>query len=35
MASHLDKVRDDDSYADILANWDAGFYAKFTDTLRP
>ena len=32
MASHLDKVRDDDSYADILANWDAGFYAKFTDT---
>lgn len=35
MASHLDKVRDDDSYADILANWDAGFYARFTDTLRP
>ena len=35
MASHLDKVRDDDSYADILAGWDAGFYVKFTRVLRP
>jgi SAM-dependent methyltransferase len=35
MASHLDKVRDDDSYADILAGWDAGFYEKFTEVLRP
>ena len=35
MASHLDKVRDDDSYADILAGWDAGFYTKFTGALRP
>ncbi len=33
--SHLDRVRDDVAYSDILANWDAGFYAKFTQTLRP
>jgi SAM-dependent methyltransferase len=33
--SHLDHVRDDVSYADILANWDAAFYAKFTGALRP
>ena len=23
------------AYAEFLANWDAGFYAKYTDTLRP
>lgn len=33
--SHLDHVRDDSAYAEILAGWDAAFYAKFTDTLRP
>ena len=33
--SHLDHVRNDLAYADILANWDAAFYAKFTRTLRP
>ncbi len=33
--SHLDHVRDDAGYADILANWDATFYAKFARTLRP
>ncbi len=33
--SHLDHVRDDVGYADILANWDASFYAKFTRALRP
>lgn len=33
--SHLDRVRNDVAYSDILANWDAGFYAKFTQTLRP
>ena len=33
--SHLDHVRNDLAYADILANWDAAFYAKFTETLRP
>lgn len=35
MSSHLNEVRDDLSYADILANWDAAFYSKFTRTLRP
>jgi len=33
--SHLNAVRSDDAYAEILANWDAAFYAKFTDALRP
>jgi SAM-dependent methyltransferase len=33
--SHLDHVRDDTAYADILANWDAAFYAKFTGAMRP
>jgi SAM-dependent methyltransferase len=33
--SHLDHVRDDVGYAEILANWDAAFYAKFTANLRP
>lgn len=33
--SHLDHVRNDEAYADILAGWNAAFYAKFTDTLRP
>jgi len=33
--SHLDHVRNDDAYADILAGWDAAFYARFTETLRP
>jgi SAM-dependent methyltransferase len=33
--SHLDHVRDDTAYADILAGWDAAFYAKFTAALRP
>lgn len=32
--SHLDSIRDDAAYAEILANWDAGFYAKFTDALK-
>ena len=33
--SHLNAVRSDDAYAEILANWDEKFYAKFTDALRP
>ena len=33
--SHLDRVRDDTAYAEILANWDAAFYAKFIAALRP
>jgi len=35
MSSHLNQVRDDQGYADILAGWDAAFYAKFTRTMRP
>lgn len=34
-SSHLDRVRDDTAYAGILAGWDAAFYRKFTDALRP
>jgi SAM-dependent methyltransferase len=34
-SSHLDRVRNDVAYADLLAGWDAKFYDKFTDTLRP
>ncbi len=33
--SHLNAVRSDDAYAEILANWDEKFYSKFTDALRP
>ena len=32
--SHLNAIRDDSAYAKILENWDANFYAKFTDVLR-
>jgi SAM-dependent methyltransferase len=34
-ASHLDGVRDDLSYAKILAGWDAAFYDRFVAALRP
>jgi SAM-dependent methyltransferase len=27
--------RHNEAYAEFLANWDAGFYAKYTDALRP
>src|SRR5262249_11663183 len=27
--------RHNESYAEFLANWDAGFYAKYADTLKP
>lgn len=33
--SHLNDVRSDEAYAEILANWDERFYSKFTDALRP
>ena len=33
--SHLDAIRSDEGYAEILANWDQTFYARFTDALRP
>ncbi len=35
MSSHLNRVRDDLSYADILAGWDSAFYSKFTRMIQP
>lgn len=31
--SHLEHIRDDAAYAEFLANWEEGFYAKYADTL--
>lgn len=34
--SHQDTYyRHNEAYAEFLANWDAGFYGKYTDSLRP
>lgn len=34
--SHQDTYyRHNEAYAEFLANWDAGFYSKYTDALRP
>jgi SAM-dependent methyltransferase len=33
--SHQESYQHNESYAEFLANWDAGFYAKYADTLRP
>jgi SAM-dependent methyltransferase len=33
--SHQETYRHNQAYADFLASWDAGFYAKYADTLRP
>ena len=33
--SHQETYRHNEAYAEFLANWDAGFYAKYADTLRP
>lgn len=33
--SHQDSYRKNEAYADFLAGWDAAFYAKYADTLRP
>jgi SAM-dependent methyltransferase len=34
--SHQDTYyRQNEAYAEFLANWDAGFYSKYTDALRP
>lgn len=33
--SHQDSYRHNESYAEFLAGWDAGFYAKYADTLCP
>jgi SAM-dependent methyltransferase len=33
--SHQSSYEHNEAYAEFLANWDAGFYAKYADTLRP
>src|SRR5437762_5383046 len=33
--SHQETYRHNEAYAEFLENWDANFYAKYTDTLRP
>ena len=33
--SHQETYRHNEAYAEFLANWDANFYAKYADTLRP
>src|SRR5262245_54900845 len=33
--SHQETYRHNEAYAEFLANWDAGFYAKYADTLKP
>src|SRR5262245_60772997 len=33
--SQDDYYRKNEAYAEFLASWDAGFYAKYADTLRP
>lgn len=35
ISSHLNSVRNDAAYSDILAGWDARFYEKFTRTIQP
>ena len=32
---HQETYRHNEAYAEFLAAWDAGFYAKYADTLRP
>ena len=32
---HQETYRHNEAYAEFLANWDAGFYSKYTDFLRP
>jgi len=33
--NHQESYRQNEAYAEFLAGWDAGFYAKYADTLRP
>ena len=33
--SHQETYRHNEAYAEFLANWDEGFYARYTDTLKP
>ncbi len=35
MSSHQETYRHNEAYAEFLANWDAAFYAKYTDYLKP
>jgi SAM-dependent methyltransferase len=34
-AGHQETYRHNEAYAEFLANWDANFYGKYADTLRP
>jgi SAM-dependent methyltransferase len=33
--NHQETYRHNEAYAEFLASWDAGFYAKYADTLKP
>ena len=33
--NHQENYRQNEAYAEFLAGWDPGFYAKYADTLRP
>jgi SAM-dependent methyltransferase len=33
--SHQETYRENEAYAEFLANWDSNFYAKYADTLKP
>lgn len=33
--SHQETYRQNESYAEFLANWDVNFYSKYVDTLKP
>ena len=33
--SHQETYRENEAYAEFLGNWDANFYAKYADTLKP
>src|SRR5262249_35265009 len=35
MKSHQDTYLHNEAYAEFLANWDANFYSKYVDALRP
>jgi 2-polyprenyl-3-methyl-5-hydroxy-6-metoxy-1,4-benzoquinol methylase len=35
MSSHQETYLHNEAYAEFLANWDANFYSKFVDALRP
>src|SRR6185436_11466042 len=33
--NHQETYRHNEAYAEFLASWDAAFYAKYADTLKP